>query len=111
MTSGNEAPHIHASFVKFLTLLHVNNHSGKLICDVNYTAFTEQADKGKLHNEFHPFFNPLLTKCHLGVQIKKNVIGGARGMYGMDRSGAYTVPLGGGGGGKKVKKKTGERLC
>ena len=54
--SRNEAPHIHASFVNFLTILHVNNHSDKLRCGVNLTAFTEQGDRGKLHNEMHAFF-------------------------------------------------------
>lgn len=34
----------------------MNSHSGKLKCDVNLTAFTEQGDKGTLHNEEFPAF-------------------------------------------------------
>lgn len=86
---------LHASFVNFLTILHVNNHSGKLRRDVNLTAFTEQGDNGKLY-EFHAVFKSLLSKCHLGGQIKKNEIGEACGTCGTNRSGAYTVLLGGG---------------
>jgi hypothetical protein len=85
--SRNEVPHIHASFVSFLTILHVNNHSGKLSCDVNLTAFTEQGDKGKLNNELRASFYSLLKKCHRGGQIKKNEIGAARGTCGTDSSG------------------------
>jgi hypothetical protein len=91
MMSRKEAPNIHVSFVNFLTIFHVNNHSGKLRCDVNLTAFTEQGDNGKLYNVFHFIFYSLLTKCHMGGQIKKNETGGARGTCGTDRSGAYTV--------------------
>jgi len=58
MMSGNEAPYIHASYMNFLTILHVNNHSGKLLRDVNYTEFIEQGDEGKVHNEFHRFLLP-----------------------------------------------------
>jgi hypothetical protein len=36
----------------------VNSHSGKVRCDMNLTAYTEQGDKGKLHNDFHAFFTP-----------------------------------------------------
>jgi hypothetical protein len=63
---------------------------------VNLTAFTEQGDKGKMHNDFHAFFNLSSPNVTSGGQIRKNEMGEACSTYGMDRSSAYTV-LGGGG--------------